>query len=352
MPAAWQEAIDGSEVNTGGVSTLPLAVGRTGEVAAVRDNGDTRDLLMIGADKSVAEIYAVPEPNRNNVGFVAMDDRWIVVGVDRIPRGSNGVISALIRIDVIDRQGGAVQTITQQSEADYGDGRNGLDSVALFGGKVYWITHNAYAEVTGTVSSHDLATGAVAEVASGNVRDVRATAVGLTWVVEDTPQVEPSAWQRTEVHIAAPLPTAVADALGTGNDRVSLATDGTAYAWLTGLDDGATGVAWWSPDSGLVRITGDVVDVTDWLPPTYVVGPYAVIDKGRQVVTPDEDSFATVVDARSGAVTGLPQRIVGMSDHIAGADGGSIALQLSVPGNKAESIAGVVRSDALPPLSC
>jgi hypothetical protein len=53
---------------------------------------------------SVKEIYAVPEPNRNDVGSVAMDDRWIVVGVDRIPRGANGVLPTVIRIDVIDRQ--------------------------------------------------------------------------------------------------------------------------------------------------------------------------------------------------------------------------------------------------------
>jgi hypothetical protein len=59
-PAAWQEAIETSAISTGGVSTVPLAVCRAGEVAAVRDNGGPRDLLLIGADKSVSEIYAVP----------------------------------------------------------------------------------------------------------------------------------------------------------------------------------------------------------------------------------------------------------------------------------------------------
>jgi hypothetical protein len=61
LPAAWQEVIESSAVSTGGVSTVPLAVGRAGEVAAVRDNGDTRDLLLVGADKSISEIYAVPD---------------------------------------------------------------------------------------------------------------------------------------------------------------------------------------------------------------------------------------------------------------------------------------------------
>lgn len=72
LPAACQEAIETSAVSTGGVSTVPLAVGRAGEIAAVRDNGDTRDLLLIGPDKSVSEIYAVPDPD-HDVGFVAMD---------------------------------------------------------------------------------------------------------------------------------------------------------------------------------------------------------------------------------------------------------------------------------------
>ena len=62
LPAAWQQAIDGSGVNTGGISNVPLAVGRAGEVVAARDTGDTRDLLLIGADKTVTEVYAVPDP--------------------------------------------------------------------------------------------------------------------------------------------------------------------------------------------------------------------------------------------------------------------------------------------------
>jgi hypothetical protein len=62
--------IDGSELNTGGVSTVPGIVTRAGEVTAVRDNGDTRDVLLIGADKSITEIYAVPDPNLNDAQVV------------------------------------------------------------------------------------------------------------------------------------------------------------------------------------------------------------------------------------------------------------------------------------------
>jgi hypothetical protein len=349
LPAAWRQAIEGSAVSTGGVSTDVLAVGPAGEVVAVRDNGDTRDLLLIGADKTVTEIYEVPEPNRNDVGSVAMDDRWIVVGVDRIPRGSNGVLNSIIRIDVIDRQNGSVRTVAQRSDEDYLVGDNGLDTVALFDGKVYWtaFASDQYGRGTGTVRSFDLATGAEADLASGDIGDVRATATGLTWTAggrRGYPDV--NMWGRAKVQIATPLPLPVADALHTGPDRLSLATDGTVYAWLTGVDRGGTGVAWWSPESGVVRVTGDVVRVTGVLPPVYVVGSYVVIDKHRQGDTADQDTLATVVDVRSGAVTFLNQ-------YVAGVDGGTIGIRLRTgPGKLAGSIAGVLRSDALPPIFC
>ncbi len=325
VPASWQEVIDGSEVNTGGVSTVPGTVTRAGEVTAVRDNGDTRDVLLIGADKSITEIYAVPDPKLNNAEVVAMDDRWIVIGVVRIPRNSNGVLPGLTRIDVIDRQGGAIRTVAQESENDYGAGRNAIDSAAVFDGKVYWITRVAYSDETGKASSYDLGTGAVADVALGAGHDVRTTAAGLIWDVEG---------RHAEVKIPDSMPPPVADAVGVGRDRMTLATDGTAYAWLTGVDQGGTGMAWWTPASGLVRVTGEFVSVKTWLPPVYVVGPYVVIGKGRG----QSDAGATVVDTRSGAVTYL-------RDYISGAGGGTIALQLG-------SMPGVVGADALQPLTC
>jgi hypothetical protein len=74
-----------------------------------------------------------------------------------------------------------------------------------------------------------------------------------------------------------------------------------------------------------------------------VVGPCGVIAKGR----PSDTSFqtgTTVVRTRSGAATYL-------SEFVAHAGGGTIALNLRGPG-KSESIAGVVRADSLPPFSC
>jgi hypothetical protein len=337
LPAAWHQAINGGRVNTGKGSTVPKAVGPAGEVVAVRDNGDSRDLLLIGADKSVTKIYAVPAPGLNNVGSVAMDDRWILVGVNRIPRNSNGVIPGLIGVDVIDRQGGAVRTVAHESEVDYRNGRNAIDSVALFGGKVYWVTRAAYADKTGVVTSNDPVTGAVADVPSSGARDLRTTAAGLTWA-GDAPGVQ--------VRVDAPLADPVAAAVGTGQDAATLATDGTAYAWITGTDQGGTGVAWWSQATGMVRVTGKVVAVDKWLPPVHVVGPYVLIEKGRPDEGTQQNTFATVVDTRSGAVAYLPY-------FVAGGGGGTIAIGMGDNlGRTGPSAVGVVRTDALPPLAC
>ena len=235
VPAAWQKAIDESAVDTGGVSNVPMAVGRRGEVAVSRDNGDTRDLLLIGADKSVSEIYAVPEPDQNSIGTVAMDDRWVVVGVEHAPRGANGVLPTLIRIDVIDRQGGAIRNVVESPQEDRTSGGKTIDSVALFGGKVYWITRDTFAGDTGKIQSYDLNTGTVTDVASGEMRNVRTTAAGLTWDVA----WDQNAGVRAELKIPDALPPAVAGAVGTGRDQMTLATDGNAYAWSTGSDQGA-----------------------------------------------------------------------------------------------------------------
>ena len=340
VPAAWQKVIDDSAVSTGGVSNVPGAVGRRGDVAVSRDNGDTRDLLLIGVDKTVSEIYPVPEPNRNSVASAAMDDRWVVVGVARAPRGANGVTPTLVRIDVIDRQGGPTRTVAQSAESDFSAGGRTIDSFALFGGKVYWITRDTYSGDTGTIRSYDLNTGVVTDVASGPMRNVRSTAAGLSWEV---------AWNqntgaRAELKIPDALPPPVAGAVGTGRDQLTLATDGNAYAWLTGSDPGESSLWYWSPKSGHVRITGNMPAPWKFRPvPLYVVGPYVVIGEGRR--GNGNDTFATVVDTRSGALTYLRQ-------WVGGANGGTIGVGFGGTLNQPPSSAGVVRVDALSPLSC
>jgi hypothetical protein len=95
-----------------------------------------------------------------------------------------------------------------------------------------------------------------------------------------------------------------------------------------------------------VCVTGEVTGEVVPLAPVHVVGPYVVVGKGGDGDTPEQATFATVVDTRSGAVTFLPN-VVG------GADGGIIAMHLAPnPGQGGASTLGVVRSVALPPLSC
>lgn len=340
VPAAWQRAIDESSVDTGGVSNVPIAVGRQGEVAVSRDDGATRDVVLIGADKSVTEIYDVPEPEQHQVGGVAMDDRWVVVGVSHAPRGANGVIPTLMRIDVVDRQGGAERNVAESPEEELESGGKTIDSFALFGGKVYWITRDTYPGGAGTIRSYDLNTGAVTDVASGEMRNVRATAAGLSWEV---------AWDkntgaRTELKIPDALPPPVAGALGTGRDQFTLATDGNVYAWATGSGDTEHGLAYWSPKSGLVRITGAVPrGGIDQPLPLQVVGPYVVIEQGRSDGA--SDTNAAVVDTRSGALAYL-------RPTVGGANGGSVALGLGATGKEPPTSAGVMRVEALPPLAC
>lgn len=338
VPAAWQSAIDKSVVDTGGVSNIPMAVGRRGEVAVARDNGDTRDLVLIGVDKSVTEIYPVPEPELHQIGTVSMDDRWVVAGVAHAPRGANGVIPTLMRIDVVDRQGGPVRTVAESPPEDFESGGPTIDSVALFGGKVYWITRDTYAGNAGRIQSYDLNTGTVTDVASGEMRNVRTTAAGLAWDVAWDENTGP----RAELKIPDALPPMVAGAVGTGRDQFTLVTDGNSYAWATAAQQGGPAISYWSPNVGLVRITGKLPTAADTeLLPLFVVGPYVVVAKGRD----DRDTSAAVIDARSGA-------LVYLRPSVGGADGGTIAIAIRDAQKSPPTTAGVLRVDTLPPLTC
>lgn len=142
---------------------------------AVRDNGDTRDLLLIGADRSVGVVYSVPEPNTYDIGYAGVDDRWIVIALDRIPRNSNGVLPTVKRIEIMYRADGSIRTIDTAP-----DDAGSIDSVALFQGRVYWRTKDSFAADIGTVRSFDPDTGAVAEVDTAPTpRPTDGTASGL-----------------------------------------------------------------------------------------------------------------------------------------------------------------------------
>jgi hypothetical protein len=331
LPVAWTDAVGDSLIDTGGISAAPLAAGAAGEVIAVRDNGSNRDVLLISPEGLLTPIYAVPDPDQNDARVAALDDRSIVIGVQHSPRGANGIIPMVERIDVIDQRGAELRTAAQTSEQDRLSGGATIDSLALFEGKVYWITRDAFSSMDGTLKSYGLADGTVSEVASGTMADVRATAAGLTWDVGWGPD-----GTATEVKIAAALPAEVAAAVGTGPGRLSLTTDGTVYAWL---DPAGPDLMWWSPDSGLTRVSGDLAGTKHRRPDMWVAGPYVMIGTGIS---------ATVVDIRSGAVADLGAPVVDVN-------GGTIAIVLpkSPGGGKlAPTMPGMIRSQTLPPLTC
>lgn len=287
-PPEWSAAIAGSGIDTGGVSTTARAVAPGGEVLAVRDNGDTRDLLLIGTDRSVRELYAVPEPNTFDIGYAGIDDRWIVFALNRIPRNSNGVLPTAERIEVMDRADGSIRTVAATEQGV-------LEAVSLRDGRVFWLTKADYAADDGVVRSFDPSTGGVLE--------------------------EP------------------------GLEQVSVGTDGAASGWIVGVEDGGTGVGYRSPDAGSVVVTGLDLRIANHAPEVDVFGPFVILGKGLPAdVAPDGRSVAIVVDTRTGAVTGLTNQVVD-------AHGGVLAVNIWTGPGKGDFRVGVLRDD-LTPLEC
>lgn len=354
LPDAWRHAFSDGDLATGGSSTTQ-AVGPAGDVAAVRDNGETRDLLLIGPDRSITVAHTVPDPDADDVEFatmsdVALNDRWIVVGVSSElgengsrPYVENGTATAvngagpkLNRLDVVDRRDGSVRTIVSTTAAERRRGTQTLDSIALFSDTVYWITRDDTVHPgEGIMRSFDLETGAANDEEAGSIHAVHATPVGIAWSADgdDFP-----------VRTLSPLPDDVASSPGIAEDQATLAGDGTNFAWITGLAQGGTGIAWWSPESGVTHVSTGKLFGADGTsadpPPIYVDGPLVAI--GRRF-----DSAASILDTRSGAIAEL-------NDSVAGAGGGTIATQSSAPGVAPfiPRVTGLVRADALPPLSC
>jgi hypothetical protein len=334
-PQAWQQQFDNSGIDVGGPTTV-LAVGPDGEVAVARDEYTAGDLLLIKPDKSITTIYPIPEPHRYRVGSVSMDARWIVVGVERAPRippgdrYTNVPLPVLSRIDVIHRPTGNVRTVVE-FEAHGGPV---LDSFALFGDKVYWLTRNRWASYDGFLQAYELSTREVTDVESGRMRELRAEPLGLSWYAEG--HTPPSVMRPM-----APLPAAIAAAPGIDDDQYTLATDGTSYAWITETDAGGTGLASWTPDNGLQRFTISALFEREgpMLASLYVDGPYVVVDTGIH-----PGAGATILDTRSGAVASVRNRITGAAN-------GNLATKVRAPGNDFH-VPGLVDANALPPLTC
>lgn len=331
LPEPWQRAIDQSAVPTGG-SITTQAVGPRGEVVAVRDNYATRDVLLVQPDKSMAVLYTVPNPDAGDDSYttveaVAVDDRRVVVGVHR-ERGDNGSrpyvqrgeIKAgngdfgrtLARIDVIDRADDSVRTIV--TGADLSPRGEVLTGLEIDGDTVFWQTSYLDTfQVEDVARSFNLNTGDTTEVASGVDIEHRWRALTPTTTVPDA-------------------------------ERVTLDGDGTNYAWITGLGEGGTGIARWSPRDGLTTVTTDtpLSAGRPYPPRIHVEGPFVVIEGAAT----DRDA-AVVLDTRSGAIAPLGVDVVDTG-------GSTVATTSSAPGVApfVPSIAGLIRLDDLPELTC
>ena len=336
LPADWKRALSDSRVDTGG-GAEPLSIGSGGEVVAAR--GD--DVLLIQPDKTVTTVYSVPDEEREAPEVAAINDRWIAVGILRtegrtVIDGESYEYAArtLKRIDVIDRRDDSVRTVVEIPEADLRVGRNPIDSVAVFDDSVYWITRDEFTGDHGTLRAYDANSGTTQEVEAGDMRDLRATATGIAWTSNHP---EP----RSVFRSLAPLPDAIASVTGINDDQTSLVRDGDAYAWMTGVAEGGTGIARWSPDAGMTRISTvrlfEGAPVTQ--PTVQLIGPYVVVG-ARQWI----DS-STLIDTRSGALTRLGPKAFG-------AAGGSIVTDLTDDNRTQPPVVGLVRADQLPPLAC
>lgn len=336
LPAQWSEAISASAVDTGGISSSTRAVSPAGEVVAVRDSGTARELLLIETDRSVRELFSLPEPDMFNIGNVGIDDRWIVFSVIRHPRNANGVLPQMIRIELIDRQTGALRTVAGQSAADsaVSPNRNVLEAVGLSDGKVYWITRDRYNGEVGRVHSFDPLSGEREDLDSGPFRDVLAAAP----------------WSAAKIG----LPQEIAGIPET--DRPSVGTDGTSFGWISDVAEGGSGIGFWSPLTGVVKVNGVRLgkELTEYVRPVLVFDPFVIVGSGGMTTT--LGASATIVDTRSGAVVLLTPRRPGQYDMVRASQGGTLALTLwagSGRGPKEPDYAvGLLRSEGLDPVSC
>lgn len=332
LPGDWTQSLKDSSVNTGEYGK-PMAVGPGGDIIARRDD----DILLIKPDKSVSTVYTFPQSADQYVKVAELDERWIVLGIGEQTPVNSQMGTELTRITVIDRRDESVRTITEISDADYRAGRHSLNSVALFDDTVYWITRDGEAAGgAGTIRSHQLNTGAETDVESGSVGALRATATGLAWNAFNP--------TRTVFRALKPLPTELSALTGINEDQTSLVRDGDVYAWITGVAAGGTGIARWSPQTGLTLINTvrlfdlDQAPQPQPQPRVHIAGPYVVLSKEDSIVT-------TLVDTRSGALALLGYSVIGAANA-------TIGIQIGEFGESSAPTTGSVRTDSLPPLSC
>lgn len=114
------------------------------------------------------------------------------------------------------------------------------------------------------------------------------------------------------------------------------------------MDQGGTGIGYWSPATGEVAATGLALKTGNAAPAVFVYGPFVLLDKG---FGGDTDTSAIVVDTRTGGATGLA-RADGHYDRSAAANAGVLALDVWIGPGKGDTGVSVLGRAALPPLTC
>ena len=349
LPAQWRSAIDDGLFGADGASTQPLSFASDGTVLAIQDDGPQpgsgRFLVRLRPDYTSDVLLNIADPDNQTVAFAQQYEKWLVVGLKYQPRPAKGTIPGstpigLRKIEVLDFAAHTSKTLFYQDPMEQGPAPQS-NGVALYQGRVYWDQSFGHAGLPGVVYSYDLASGTQHTVYQGPIGWPQVTAQGLTLLVNG----------ESQVLVPAPVPAQVEQAV-TAAQRDRLATDGTAYAWVTSPRT----VGWWAPGQAEPRyreLPKGAVSPTDTNPPVVA---------GRFVLTSTEDGGFAVTDMISGGSALLPDT-AGRAlrpDYYLSQDGVLAGLGFTeskghfVDGYWADPAMIVLRLDTntLPPLTC
>jgi hypothetical protein len=267
LPRAWIQATRHPS-RASGWAVLDVATDGTALVA--RTDPSEVELDSLTSHRAVP--LAIPAGLRLESG--AFTGSYAVIGL------GSGI--QLERIDIVDV---ATRRTVRSVRVGSGDGSIS-QQLAVSDGRVYWDERDSGRAKDGVIRSYDIATGSRQVVYSGRYTAPGASAGGVYWS-------DPNGQVRIRI-AASHLPSAVRDAT-TPISGVTLATDGTRYAWY----DAAHRRIGWSDGSEVRYVSTPRLPVTHHVPAGIAVaGPYVFFaDNSRY--------YGGVVDMRTGAVADL-----------------------------------------------
>ena len=324
LPAAWRAAVADGTTTAGAASAFPLFVTNDGRVLISRDFGTSRDVALLTPGGSAQRIYSVPAPDQNQVLDGVVEGNRALIVVSRLPRNSNGVLQTVDRIVVLDLRTGGQTVVASNGKHNFVTGGRTIDGATLYRGRVYYDVRKSYVSNKSAIHEYD--------VAAGTDR-VIATAGG------DGPGAGPAltrqgvVWSKQTMQLGVPraLPAPVADAAQGSRAASSLASDGTAYAWLSGRRE----LGYWAPSMSApeyLRIPGlSGVDA--------VSGSFVIVDGAGKAPS-------LLLDARSHAVAPL----AGVQPYALSA--GSLVAAYDFAGSKEAFTVVALDTSHLPALRC